>query len=190
MKSLVRILCLLALLSTACLGWAETDLYGSHVTGVLNFNGVGINWFDPANGFVPSGYGNSSPNGPANVLIGDVGEFAFFDGANFILVNFTHSDMIITDFSNGQGLAPTHMTFEDPIFAGLQFDSSNFPGSVSASIAGDIITVDFSGFTGHSGLYTANWEITQDQVPEPGTLATLASGLIGAAAFARRRWLI
>jgi len=190
MKASLRLLAVLVAIF-ACVPstlWA-VDLYGSAVTGGVYFNGGGINYFDPANGFVPAGYGNSAPNGPVNVVIADWGEFAFSDGANFLLANFTHNELIISDFSTAGALAPTKFTFEDPIFTAITFDSSNFPGTVSASIMGDIITVELSGFSGgHVGLFNANWAV--NQVPEPGTIITLASGLLGAAAFARKRWIV
>lgn len=189
MKHLVRVVLAIALLCCcASAGWAAGgDLFGSPVSGFMAINGnFGINYFDPANGFVPSGFGNSAPNGPNNVDIGSWSEFGYQDGANYYVVNFTHSDMILTDFSQSGSIGIT-FTFQDPLFAGITLDSQDFPNGVSASIAGDLITIELSGFN-TGGLFQANWEITTDTAaPEPSTLLTLASGLLGAGAMVRRR---
>src|SRR5262245_62980495 len=50
-------------------GAAKADLIGTSVSGVLNFATFDTNFFDPATGFVPAGFGNSAPNGPNNVVI-------------------------------------------------------------------------------------------------------------------------
>jgi hypothetical protein len=187
----MRLMFLCCLVCFASLSWG-IDLYGSQVTGGVYFNGGNINYFDPANGYVPSGYGNSAPNSNVNVVVSDWGEFAFADSANFLLANFTHSELIISNYSIAGDIAPTKFTFEDPLFAGatLSFDSSNFPSGITASIDGDIITVDLSTFSGHQGLFMANWNISSNQgVPEPGTLVMLGSGLLGVATAAKKRWL-
>jgi hypothetical protein len=189
MRRVAKFLLGLSLVCFAGLSWG-TDLYGSPVTGGLYFSGGGTNYFDPANGFVPAGYGNSGPGNNVNVVISDWGEFGFSDGANFLVANFTHTQLIITDFSTVGNINATTFTFESPSFVGISLDSSSFPSNISASINGDIITVELSTFSGHTGLFQANWTISTEQgVPEPGTMVMLGSGLLAAATTAKKRWL-
>jgi hypothetical protein len=63
-------------MANASPAWA--DLIGTSVSGVLQFPSQNQNnFFDLANGFVPSGFGNSAPHGPNNVIIGSEIEFGF-----------------------------------------------------------------------------------------------------------------
>jgi hypothetical protein len=64
-----------------------TFLLGTQVTGDMNISGT--NYFDPANGFVPAGYGNSSPGGITVTIANPLIEFGYHDGVNTNTVNFT-----------------------------------------------------------------------------------------------------
>lgn len=188
MKTALRLLLVLFAVSVCVPSslWAA-DLFGTSVNGSLQFNNGGPNYFDAANGYVPAGYGNSgSPNG---IIISDWLEFAFYDNANYITVNFTHTDLIVSVFSIYGNLTNSTFTFQDSAFQTLTLDSENFPGGASASLAGDIITVNVTQFVAGTGLYQGDWKINATVVPEPGTMVTLGSGLLGVVAFARRRWL-
>lgn len=67
---------------------AAAHLAGTY-NGSLNTAGNTTNWFDPANGKVPAGYGNS--NGPNNIPVEmNVTEFGADDGINLVTLDFHH----------------------------------------------------------------------------------------------------
>ena len=69
---------------------AQASLVGTQVTGTLQFNGGGPNYFDPANGRVPAGYLNSA--GPAVVISSTATEFGF--------QNASGTDTVLADFGS------------------------------------------------------------------------------------------
>jgi hypothetical protein len=103
-------------------------LLGTTVSGALLSFAPGVaNGFDPANGFVPPGFGNSvSPN---NVVIGSEIEFGFSNGTATITVDFTDDQMFLTqsDFSPSPAFNREYI-FTNPVLAGafVNVASSNF----------------------------------------------------------------
>src|SRR4051812_46012784 len=97
MKSKLIVLVSATVLWVANASPVKADLIGTSVSGVMNINGGSTNFFDPTNGHVPAGFGNSAS--PNNVIIGSGTEFGFSDAANTDTVNFTGTQVTLTDVS-------------------------------------------------------------------------------------------
>jgi hypothetical protein len=164
----------LSLMGTA----SAASLTGSSVSGqMLILNGP-PNYFDPANGFVPSGYGNSAPNGPNNITIGSGIEFGYQDGANTDTVDFGSTNVTLQDVDNSNSVAVTFV-FTDSLFVGatLTAGADNFPDGVTAGISGQTLTISMAGFTG-PGTFDATFNFGPvSQTPLPAALPLFAGGL-------------
>ncbi len=127
----IAALCLAA--SAFIAGSAKADLIGTSVTGSLQFGGVGPNYLDPANGFVPVGPENKTLGTTVPINTPQV-EFGFQDGINHDTADFTGTTLTFTDVATGGGSAAQHYVFTDAAFAGLTLTelSDNFGGSGSA----------------------------------------------------------
>jgi hypothetical protein len=187
----------LALLTLATAGLAVApathaqSLVGTTVTGKITFNGGTTNYFDSANGYVPTGYANKTQG--TSVLIADPAkEFGFADGANADSADFTGTQLTITDVASGGGTSPTTYTFTDPVFTGLSKVSDTFGGTGAvASIQGDTITIQTPLFL-NSGTSSAVFNISTSALatPEPSSIAAFAFtglGALGLALKARKR---
>jgi hypothetical protein len=169
---------------------AKADLVGTHVTGSLKFEGNPTNYFDPANGFVPTGYLNKT-GGPTVTISATGVEYGFHDGANTDSADFTGSTLSIKDISNG-GSSAFVMTFTDAAFSGLKLTkvSDTFDGGLTASLVGTTLTLT-SKCTDECGTYNALFtlsSLTIAAVPEPSQLALAGvAGLFSAGAWLRRR---
>ncbi len=86
------------------------------------------NYFDPANGFVPTGPLNKTL-GTTVTISGSATEFGYADGANTINANFGGSILTITDVSSG-GSLPITFIFTDSAFDQLTLISETFPGTI------------------------------------------------------------
>ena len=155
---------------------AHAQLLGAAVNGQFNINGdLSTNYFDKANGFVPSGYLNSGPTGTTNVVISNPAkEFGFYDGANLDEANFTANTLTVHDLPDSGGAVATKYTFTSSTFAGLTMNqtSNNFAG-LTATLVGNVVTVDIPAFA--SGEHTAAFTFTS--VPEPASFAAVGIGL-------------
>ncbi len=183
---------LLAAFTVAALALSATslraDLLGSKVSGTLNFGTSTTNFFNPAFGFVPSTYGNSS--GANNVTIGPGVEFGFMDGANRDTANFTATGLTVGDVcllgTDCAGNAPFIMTFTDPSFATAVLLTNSL--GITFNLSGDILTIRDAGTTVPGGNATATFDLgSTAATPEPGTMGLVATGLLGAAGAMRRR---
>jgi hypothetical protein len=167
---------------------ANAQLAGTQVNGSLQFSGGGPNYFDPGNGFVPAGYGNSTGQ---PVTIGSGTEFGFADGQNTDTANFTDAQLIITDIvSSDIGNAQSTYSFTSltpGAFTGLTLASSSFPVGYTYALVGDTITLDFNGFSG-AGTYVTTFNVATAvaNVPEPATWAMMLIGF-GAIGWQLRR---
>lgn len=197
----------LFLLVAALLGVAvnvQADLNGTTVTGSLLFQYDSTNYFDPANGYVPGGYGNVSdftvtidPNTPT---------FGFNDGANLNVAAFAGATLTITDTNACCGAGPWTMTFTDPgfgFYSSFNKTSDTFSnGGLTSSFDTGTQTLTISwvgGDTSENWNYraifeaqssicspTANCSVT----PDPSSWMLLASGgMVGLGALSRRVWL-
>lgn len=161
---------------------AHASLIGSSVTGVFNLPGYGTeNFFDPANGYVPSsGYENSA--GPTVAISSSATEFGYKDGNSQIAADFGTNTLFGLDIVNGNSL-PLTFQFTDTAFTGLTIAQSNntFPG-LTYSLTGDTITIQTATIP-NPGFYNAQFVLSS--TPEPASAALLAVG--GVALLARRR---
>ena len=161
-------------------------LIGTQVTGSLGFGGGTTNYFDPNNGFVPTGYLNKT-SGTTVTIAEPAIEFGFSDGSNTDTANFTDTQLVVTDVSTSGG-ASVLMTFTDAAFANttVSIASSNFTG-LTATRSGNTITVAYGSFS-TIGTFTGTINITSpSSVPEPASVVMLALGLAGLGFAASRR---
>jgi hypothetical protein len=168
---------------------AHADGIGTSVTGGLFFDGSPINFFDPSNGFVPSGSGNSSGT---TVTIGSDSEFGFKDGANIDTADFTGSTLTVSDIVEGSANdGPFKMTFTDAAFTGFTQESGTLDG-FTFSFSGDTLDVFRTGgevTTGESFTSTFDYTTAAAVTPEPTGIALLGTGLLGLAGVVRRRFV-
>src|SRR5215213_9781498 len=113
-------------IAAASVAWAASSpahalLLGTSVTGSLTFGAGSTNFFNPANGFVPPGFGNSSPGTNTVTIAEPLVEFGFEDGANRDTANFTDNTLTNGDLVKGSGASSWTMTFSDSAFSGLSF---------------------------------------------------------------------
>jgi hypothetical protein len=172
---------------------ARADLVGTTVTGSLDFDADGINFYNPALGFVPAGYQNSpgAQNSNTVVIVGG-NEFGFTDpGNNTDVTSFSSTGFTFTDTSiiAGPNLNII-LTLTDPAFTGVSLISSTFPG-LTFAISGDQITVDIPGLNASAGeVFTASFNVTStSSVPEPSTygLMLIGFGFLGLIMAMRKR---
>ena len=162
----------------------RADAIGTPVTGTLNFTGFGTtNYWDPAHGFVPPGYGNSG--GSVTVPIGPGIEFGYNDTANLDTADFTGTTLTVSDESFIGDSNGWVMTFTDPAFIGFT-EIDNGLG-LSYGFSGHTLTLTFP--TGNiKGTEVSTFDFTSaSPIPEPGTLALMATGLLGAAGLIHRK---
>jgi len=171
---------------------ARADLVGTTVTGSLDFDADGLNFYNPALGFVPAGFQNSAGAQDSNtVLVVGGNEFGFSDGINTEVTSFSSTGFTFTQTSiiPGKNLNII-LTMTDPAFTGVSLISSTFPG-LTFAISGDQITVDIPDITVSAGeVLTASFNATStSSVPEPSTygLMLIGFGFLGLMMAMRRR---
>lgn len=165
---------------------AYAQLNGRQVNGTINFGANPINYYDPANGFVPAGFGNSSGQ---PVTIGGGIEFGFQDGANRDTADFSNTQLLIRDevFS---GAAPWVQTFTlvgGPAFSSLTLVSDSFVPGLTWSVNAGTIQINWAGTNGAND-FRALFDVgVGPAVPEPATWALMIGGFGLAGAAMRRR---
>jgi hypothetical protein len=183
MKSMSLVLAATAAL-LAYVAPATADLIGTQVSGSAQANGAGANFFDPVNGLVPAGFGNSSS--PNNVVISaSQTEFGLKNQSDAITVtaDFTGNSLdlkyvLVPQFPGEVGsVGPLTFTFTDTLFAGLSIGSTsdNFPSPVTAGLVGDVLTL--SAPRTPFGLGTQTFDAVFSFTPVPGPIA--GAGLPG-----------
>jgi hypothetical protein len=132
------------------------------------------NIFDPAQTpFVPSGFGNSAPHGPNNVVIsGSQIEFGFSETAT-ITADFTDNALHVTFSLPAPSSVGEIITFQftDTAFSGASVASITNTLSAAAGLNGDVLTLTVP--PGAPGGGVADFSIT----PVPGPIA--GAGLPG-----------
>ena len=169
--------------------WAAS-LLGTQVNGVMNVSSDAVtNYFDPVNGWVPAGYGNSSS--PNNVVIGSGVEFGYSDGANTDTADFSDTQLTLMDVSDSffRGSLSVAYIFTDTAFIGKTISSvsDDFPSAVIASIVGDVLTLNMPAFEiTQSETFQATFDIA-GTTPLPAALPLFMSGCGVLGLFAWRR---
>ncbi len=191
MRKLVLSLLIAAVLCAATASFA--DLAGSSVKGSLLFQFDATNYFDPANGYVPTGYGNASSF--TVTIDAATPTFGFSDGANMISAAFTGSMLTITQTNMCCGAGGWQMIFADPSFTGFAKkpgDTFTFGGLMSSyDTSKQTFTVSWQGDPGQSWKYSASFSVPvlHAPTPEPSSLLLLGSGSTLLAGVIRRRLL-
>jgi hypothetical protein len=138
---------------------AGASIIGSPVTGTLitPVNNTATNYFDPANGDVPPGYGNSAAT--TVIIESPAVEFGFLQGGgtvaapgiDSITVNFTGTTLTLVEHINKTQLTAVdgfQVVFGDPAFADLfvtKTSDSFAQGGVSASLVDGLLTLTVGG---------------------------------------------
>ena len=190
----------MAVAAVVCaLAWpatSEASAIGISVDGSFTFP-ISSNNFDPANGFVPAGFGNSAPGSHAGVTVADpLVEFGFHSVASdgfggFITTDatadFTAHQLIVTYRVAGDAdlLAPWVMTFTSPDFAGFTLSEVSDTLDVTGVLQGTVLMVTWPALLSSGVLPTAVFDLESASVPEPATALLVAAGLV--AAVRRRR---
>jgi len=144
------------------------------IQGAIYFAGGTTNYYDPANGFVPGGYGNSS-----GLPITVPGTFGFEDGANLDTAAFTTTSLSIEDVTNSSASNWTQtFTASTPgFFSGLVETSDSFD-PISYSLTGNTLTVQWGG-TDTAGTGVADFSFGASATPLPSTWTMLIAGFVG-----------
>lgn len=189
MKKVLALVAVAAALSVSATS-LHADLLGSKVTGSLTFSDDTTNYFDPANGFVPSGFGNHSS--ASQLTINSGVEFGFDDGSNRDTANFTKNGLTVKDLCldgfHCLGNSSFNMTFTDPAFASVSLLTNEL--GVTFAFSGDTLTIHYPGEGIADEDANATFSIgTAAQTPEPGTMALVTTGILGMTGAIRRRFI-
>jgi hypothetical protein len=175
--TIIALLAATAFVSTS----ANAALLGRQVNGTINFGSNPLNYYDPANGFVPAGFGNSSGQ---PVTIGGGVEFGFDDGANRDTADFSDTQLTIRDevFSNALNWTQTFTLVGGPAFSSIALVSDSFVPGLTWTLNSGTITINWAG-TGSPNDFTAVFDVGVNAVPEPASWALMIGGfgLVGAA---------
>lgn len=168
---------------------AFAGLIGATVTGSLVFENGILNRFDPGNGNVPAGYLNSSPGTNTVVISGSATEFGYL-GSSLITANFSDTQLFIsTDYNLPSNYNPWTMTFSSAAFGGqaLSLVSQTYTPGLTASLSGDLLTINWAGAAVFVGGMRATYNIAGAGVPDGGApVLMLAGALFGMAGLSRR----
>jgi hypothetical protein len=155
----------------------RASLIGTSVTGVLSGVPFIENFWDPANGLVPStGFQNSSSNqDSATVTIVGGNEFGLTNGGPDI--SFSSTGFMFTKDLPVQFVAfgGYQITLTDASFESVDLISNTFTG-LTYGISGDVITINTPLINVPPYDYSASFSVN---APEPSSWALVALGAVG-----------
>ena len=152
----------------------------AEIEGTLQFNGGAVNYYDPANGYVPATYDNT-----ASPSIEAPGIFGFVESpGNTDTAAFTTDSLTIEDKSGANGAFPWRQTFTTSApgsFDGLTLASDTFPNAFSYALTEmETLTVDWGGLVAPAApADSVALFAFGSSVPEPSTWAMLIVGFLG-----------
>jgi hypothetical protein len=168
---------LLVALLTSAAGIACEAARADTITGSLQFEAIPTNFYNPANGFVPAGFSNSSPNTNTVTLIGGSAIFGFEDNLNIDTAAFTTTGVQITDIvkSDAGSWVQIFTASTSGYFTGLFLANSAFVPGVTWNIdaTATTLTVNWAGTLNGPRTFVADFSLA----PVPGPV--VGAGLPG-----------
>jgi hypothetical protein len=155
---------------------ATTMLPPTTIFGSLEFAGVTGNFYDPKNGFVPSGFGNS---GGLPVMLGAGVEFGAVFPTSTDTADFTSTSLVLQNVTSLGGVRAWTQTFTastPDFFSGSTLVQNTLPGGVTFNADGDTLTVQWGGRT-DPGTGAATFSFNGASVAVPGPI--VGAGLPG-----------
>jgi hypothetical protein len=178
----------------------------------------GENFLNSINGYVPPGYGNSTPG--ATAVIGSGVEFGLNDGADLLTIDFTGTTVTFTDTCIGPfcGFTPVTLSVYSPYITGYSIISNTIPdisvgygdngyfpgpaasltffGDTSSSFTGGSLVASYTSITPPTPALALAANDPSDPpdppdppaVPEPASFGLMAMGLVGMAGMVRKRF--
>ena len=167
-------------LSLASLLWlvpmCRASLIGTTVTGAITSVPATVNFYDPANGDVPSTGFQNSPSNQDSPTVTIVGGDEFGFGSQGPDTSFSATGFTVTVAASPQFVAfgAYQLTFTDSAFESVSLTSNTFPG-LTYGISGDVITINIP-LTNENppDLFSASFDV--NGVPEPSSWVLIATG--------------
>jgi hypothetical protein len=153
------------------------------------------NFYDPANGFVPAGFSNSSSN--IVTVVGFPITFGYQDPGNTDITtfssatSFTFQDQVTATHTSGNSAIILQFVSSTPgFFTGFAKQGDTFPGGFTDTISSDgtTTTLNWAGTSPvtNGQVFDATFGTTA-AVPLPAALPLFASGLAGLGLLGWRR---
>ena len=174
-------------------------LTGTQISGSIQFGSNTTNYYNPANGWVPTGYVNTT-QGATVTIDPNATEFGFADWWNTDTADFTDNTLTISDTVLSSSASSWTQTFTDVAFqtGAITTLSDNFGfGGLSVNLNTTLgtLTISWAGTGGAlvNTSYTAKYSIVDPPLapsaalPESSTSVLLLLGL-GAVAMIGRRF--
>jgi len=196
MKKLITICAIICSLWSASGSPVLANWTGDSLTGVLNFGGWGgINFFDPANGYVPAGSSGIQPNAVVSDTDGSFVEFMFLENIySGINVDVDATSISVTQFpttvDNGANSWDVYIGGFDPDVTNLSLVSNTMMGlSWELLNGGDTLHFSKAYFERGSSMGQVTLNLAANVIPAPGAILLGGIGVAFVGWLRRRRTL-